>query len=101
MKKLTQEELNELALLERRKQEIKDGVDYNFALVQVVPDCGGGIRDDQTTIAIAASVDELKDYAKDVLGYDHALEFKCEQPKSFKPCDTWYTIHLTKIQIVF
>ena len=102
MAELTEEQKNEIASLQRRIEEIKSGLPINYELVEVVPDCGGGIKDYVTTIAIAPDIRSLQEYAQNEIDKcNHIPELDGKKPKGQTPCETWYTIKTTKVQVIF
>lgn len=71
----------------------------NFALIKVVPDCGAGIRDDETILAISEDKENLILYCEQEHNYTPDLSDN-RRKDGAKPCDTWYKLRLTKIQLI-
>jgi hypothetical protein len=86
-----------IAELKKQILEIENEKDYNFALVQITPDCGGGIADRRETIAISNDQMELVSYCQKE--YNYTPKFKREKD-GLKPCDKWYMLDYTQIQIM-
>lgn len=86
-----------IAELKKQILEIENEVDMNYELVEVVPDCGGGIMDSKTTLAISTSIDELVSYCEE--NFKYTPKFK-RGKDGLSPCATWYMLHYTKIQIL-
>ena len=88
-----------IAELEKQILEIKNEKDYAFALIKVIPDCGGGIRDSKETIAVSMEIEIIVHYSKKEFEYDpHMDERNLNDGKT--PCETWYMIKHTKIEIL-
>jgi len=95
LKELEEEKLR----IEREIQKVNGEPQDNFALIKVVPDCGGGIKDDETILAVSEDQDSLVKYCEENHSYSPALSD--ERPKDgSKPCDTWYKLEITKIQLI-
>ena len=88
-----------IAELEKQILEIENEKDYAFALIKVVPDCGGGIRDDNTTIGVSMEIENLINYSKEEFNYNPHMDER-NPTDSGKPCDTWYMIKHTTIEIL-
>ena len=91
----------EIRIAELKKQilEIENEKDYAFELIKVVPDCGGGIKDDETTIAVSMNIEKLIEYSKKEFQYVAKLD-KRNPIDGKSPCETWYMISHTKIEIL-
>ena len=88
-----------IAELEKKILEIKNEKDYAFALIKVIPDCGGGIRDSEETIAVSMEIEIIVHYSKKEFNYNPHMDER-NSTDSGKPCDTWYMIKHTKIEIL-
>lgn len=91
-----------IAELQKQIEEIKNEKPMNYKLVEVVPDCGAGISDKRTTIAISPDSTKLIDYCMNEFNYSPPVcHEKYSRPNDgLPPCTTWYRIELTKVQIV-
>ena len=100
MKKFTTIENREQRIAELKKEikELETSQIYNYALVEVVPDCGAGIRDSETILVVCEERQPLIDYCIDEL--HEAPSENDRQTLGHKPCDTWYKIELTTIQYI-
>ena len=88
-----------IANLQKQILEIENERDYAFELVKVVPDCGGGIRDDEKTIVVSMDIEKLAEYSKKE--FEYVAKLNQRNPIDGKsPCETWYMIKHTKIEIL-
>lgn len=84
--------------LQRQIEEIKKDKPVSFALVKVTPDCGGGIMDRKETLAISFDQSKLVTYCDQQFNYIPIFEKQNDDNK--KPCDVWYQLSFTTIQIL-
>jgi len=98
MEKLTKEQKSRIAELERQILEIKKDVKVSYQLIKVVPDCGGGIKDSETIIAVCEDLDRLVKFCIEKYKYEPSLGR--ERNDNLQPCDTWYKIDYSTILIL-
>lgn len=88
-----------IAKLKEEITKIENEVEDNFMLYKIDPDCGGGIADTVTEMAISKTKEPLIKYCEEKFSYSPPFGYKRpEGDKEF--CQTWYRIELTKIQIL-
>ena len=83
--------------LQRQIEEIKKEKVVSYSLVMVIPDCGGGVMDRRTCIAISSDQTKLINFCFEQFKYTPSFE-RNSDPK--KPCDVWYQIEFTTIVIL-
>lgn len=86
-----------IAELQRQIEEIKEDKPVSFELVKVTPDCGGGIMDRREIIAISTDQQKLIDYCWN--NFTYIPNFKRNKDAK-KPCDVWYQLGYTTIEIL-
>lgn len=92
---------NRIAELEKKILEIKKEKDYNYALIKVVPDCGGGIRDTETIVIISHLLTNLVTYCEERFNYTPKTSRTRDKNDGRKShCDAWYKIDFTPIEII-
>lgn len=85
-----------IAKLEAEIAKLKD---ETYILIQVVPDCGGGIQDRTTDIAVSKNIKVLIDYCESNFAYSPSLTDK--KPESDKElCKSWYKVVSTDVEIL-
>ena len=89
-----------IAELEKQILEIKNGQSYNYELVEVSPDCGGGIQDSTRTIAISKNIEDLISYCEQTFSYTPMLSDSRPETDINKPCETWFKLSHTRILII-
>lgn len=88
-----------IAELKKQIKEIESEKTFNYMLLEVIPDCGGGIRDNENQIVISDNFDNLVEYCEKEFEYTPLLESRKKQDGK-KPCDKWYKIAYTSTQIL-
>lgn len=95
------EKESKIADLKKQIKELESEKLYNYALIKVVPDCASGIKDRETTIAISEDYGLL--VGKCIRDYDYIPELTENHKRpndGLAPCDEWYRIELTEIEII-
>ncbi len=85
--------------LEKQILEIQNEAPINYMLVEVIPDCGGGIKDRNTDLVISSDEEFLRDYAITNFKYNPIMDKRNPNMDIKSHCETWYKIVYTNIQI--